>query len=237
MGATPTVVSLFGRVPRDWQDKLLAQDVIYVGGGNTRSMLALWREWDLDQLLRRALEVGIVLAGVSAGACCWFDECLTDSIFPMGRCDGLGVLAGSVCPHYDSEPERRPTLAALIQSGEIGPGLALDDGAAAHFVDGELRHIVTSRPHAHAYRVRSSEGQFVEELLEGRYLGAESTPDDLRDALRGRHPGNPYTAAAERDQRVGVQHGVPVRCGPRRPRRLEDRARRGRRRRGGCSPR
>jgi dipeptidase E len=172
LGAIPTSLSLFGNVPHNWHETILAQDVIYVGGGNTRSMLALWREWGMDKVLRQALANGIVLTGVSAGAICWFEEFLTDSVFPMGRCPGLGFLKGSACPHYDGEVERRPTLTRLVQAGEMMAGLALDDGAAAHFVDGDLWQIVTSRPHANGYTVALKDSTVAEEKLEKLYLGA-----------------------------------------------------------------
>ena len=104
LGAQTSWISLFGRVEPTWKDKLLEQDVIFVGGGNTRSMLALWREWGMDTLLKEAYEKGIVLAGVSAGAICWFEKGITDSVWPMGVLDCLGILKGSCSPHYDSEP-------------------------------------------------------------------------------------------------------------------------------------
>lgn len=171
LNTIPTTLSLFGSVPHRWEDTILAQDIIYVGGGNTRSMLALWREWGMDKVLKQAMENGTVLAGVSAGAICWFEEFLTDSVWPMGACPGLGFVQGSACPHYDGEPERRPTYTRLVQEGAIMPGLALDDGAAAHFVDGELQQIVTSRPNARGYRVSLNNGTTAETELPAVYLG------------------------------------------------------------------
>jgi peptidase E len=161
----PTHVPLFARTP-DLKTVLLEQDVIYVGGGNTKSMLAVWREWDIPALLKRAWESGTVLAGVSAGAICWFETGLTDSwgsgLYPL-RC--LGLLPGACCPHYDGEAERRPALRRLVHEGTIANALALDDGAAAHFVNGTLANIVSSRPHARAYRVERRDGQARETVL------------------------------------------------------------------------
>jgi len=161
----PTHIPLFARTP-DLGTVLLEQDVIYVGGGNTKSMLAVWREWDLPQILRRAGQSGTVLAGVSAGAICWFETGVTDSsgsgLYPL-PC--LGFLAGACCPHYDGESERRPALHRLIEKGTITNALALDDGAAAHFIDGSLANIVSSRPNARAYRVESANGQASETVL------------------------------------------------------------------------
>jgi dipeptidase E len=161
----PTHVPLFARTP-DLKTVLLEQDVIYVGGGNTKSMLAVWREWEMPALLRRAWEAGTVLAGVSAGAICWFDTGLTDSsgtgLYPL---PGLGLLPGACCPHYDGEVERRPALHRLIEQGAIPAALALDDGAAAHFVNGQLANIVSSRPDARAYRVERVNDQVHETVL------------------------------------------------------------------------
>ena len=161
----PTHVPLFARTP-DLKRVLLEQDAIYVGGGNTKSMLAVWREWEIPELLRRAWQSGTVLAGVSAGAICWFETGLTDSsgtgFYPL-TC--LGLLAGTCCPHYDGEAERRPALHQLIEAGTITSALALDDGAAAHFIDGTLANVVSSRPQARAYRVERVNGQIVETVL------------------------------------------------------------------------
>jgi len=161
----PTHVPLFARTP-DLKRVLLEQDAIYVGGGNTKSMLAVWREWEIPELLRRAWQSGTVLAGVSAGAICWFETGLTDSsgtgLYPL-TC--LGLLAGTCCPHYDGEVERRPALHQLIEAGTITSALALDDGAAAHFINGTLANVVSSRPQARAYRVERVNGQIVETVL------------------------------------------------------------------------
>lgn len=171
----PTWLSLFQTPPmRDMEDFILSQDAIYVGGGNTKSMLALWRTWGLDAILRTAYERGVVLSGISAGANCWFEECVSDSVVPQLSAyrDCLGFLPGSFCPHYDGELQRRPTFHRLIANGEIKDGIACDDGAAAHYVDGKLLRVVSSRPHAKGYRLeRSSEGAAIEQEIETRYLG------------------------------------------------------------------
>lgn len=158
LGAKPSWISLFGRVEKTWKEKLLAQDLIFVGGGNTRSMLALWREWGLDQVLKEAYQQGTVLAGVSAGAICWFEECITDSVWPLGALKGLGFLKGSCCPHYDSEPERRPTFLSKVKAGEVIPGIALEDNTGAHYVAGTLKTVVSTKENKKAYLV-SSQGE------------------------------------------------------------------------------
>jgi dipeptidase E len=168
----PSDLSLFQPHTADIEGFLLEQDVIYVGGGNTRSMLALWREWGLDIFLKKAYEAGVVLAGISAGANCWFEECSTDSI--PGRLSVLpclGFLPGSFTPHYDGEAERKPWLHLMLIGGKIKPGLAADDGAAAHFIDGELAHAVASRPQAKVYRVYTVSNHPVETPLDMQLLG------------------------------------------------------------------
>ena len=166
----PTHLSLFGRTP-DLRDYLLSQDVIYVGGGNTKSMLALWKDWGLPELLREAWQSGVVLAGVSAGAICWFEQGVTDSFAGDLRVlNCLGFLEGSCCPHYDGEADRRPALHKFLQHGEILPGYALDDGAALHFQHREIHRVVSSRPQANAYRLRVDDGVVTEETLPIEYL-------------------------------------------------------------------
>lgn len=149
---------LFG-MPERAAQHLATQDVVYVSGGNTANALALWRLHGLDEALRAAWERGAVLGGVSAGANCWFESCVTDSFGPRLEPlhDGLGLLPGSFCPHYDGEGRRRPVYRALVDDG-FPAGYAADDDAALHFVGTELREVVSARPNAVAYRVeRGSE--------------------------------------------------------------------------------
>jgi peptidase E len=157
------------------RDLLLSQDVILVGGGSVANMAAVWRVHELDRILRSAWEAGTVLAGVSAGAICWFEAGTTDSFGPELRAftAGLGLLRGSYCPHYDSEPRRRPAFHALVGDGTLPAGLACDDGAAAHFAGATLNEIVTDRPGATGYRVsRAEDGAVAETALQPRLLEA-----------------------------------------------------------------
>ncbi|HEY0263517.1 MAG TPA: peptidase E [Granulicella sp.] len=169
----PSHLSLFSLNFADLHSFVLQQDVIYVGGGNTRNLLALWREWGLDQILREAWQSGIVLAGISAGAVCWFEEGVSDSVTlgVLQKLPCLGLLPGSFCPHYDGEANRRPTYHQLLASGEIKhSGYAADDGVALHFVDQGLVEAVSSRPEAKAYAVLR-DGASVEEIaIEPRLL-------------------------------------------------------------------
>jgi dipeptidase E len=171
LGAEPSWQSLYGSVPQSWQEHILAQDIIYVGGGNTKSMLALWRDWGMDRVLKRALENGTILSGVSAGAICWFEECVTDSVSPLGWIEGLGWLKGSACPHYDGEAERRPTVQRMIKEGEIIAAIALDNNSAAHYIDGEFHKVITTKSAAQAYQVVLIEGEANESAIDVEFIG------------------------------------------------------------------
>lgn len=165
-------LALFQRTVAELRAFVLAQDVIYVGGGNTVNLLAVWRAYGLDTILKEAWERGIILCGTSAGALCWFEAGSTDS-FGNGLAplrDGLGLLPGSFCPHYDSEPERRPTYQAFILNG-LPDGFAADDGVGLHFVGTEMRKAVSSRPKARAYRVARQGDHVTETPLPTRFLG------------------------------------------------------------------
>lgn len=153
LGAEPSWCSLFGRVENTWKQHLLSQDIIYVGGGNTKSMMALWQAWEMDNVLKHAYEEGIILTGVSAGGICWFEEGITDSVWPLGIVQGLGILKGSFCPHFDSEVERPPVYRDKVKQLEIQPGIALEDGVAAHFIDGQLAHMLTGIEGKKAFRI------------------------------------------------------------------------------------
>ena len=166
----PTHLPFFRRTP-ELRDFVLEQDVIYVGGGNTRSMLAVWSEWGLPELLREAWQAGSVLAGISAGAICWFGQGVTDSgADALDAIDGLGLLTGSCCPHYDGEPDRRPGYRAMLESGKIAPGFAIDDEAALHFVGGDLLQVVCTKSGSTAYRLELEGGTVRETALPAKLL-------------------------------------------------------------------
>lgn len=155
--AHPTHLSLFGVVSHieEW---VLAQDIIYVGGGNTKSMLATWQAWHLPALLQHALNGGVTLAGVSAGAVCWFDTALSDSAGQGLRAlPCLGLLNGSCCPHFDDTASPRKTMfSELIASGELPQGIGIDDGVAVHYRNGELSKVVSTRAPATACIVEAN---------------------------------------------------------------------------------
>jgi peptidase E len=164
LGARPEVLPLFRRTPHDLAAFVAPFDAIAVGGGNTRSMLAVWRDWGLDAVLRDAHARGVVLGGSSAGSICWFARGITDSIAgPLTALECLGFVPGSNCPHYDSEPDRRPTFQAMVASGAVPAGYAADDGCGLHFVDERFAGAVRSKPKAMAWHVaRGDDGSAVE---------------------------------------------------------------------------
>jgi dipeptidase E len=165
-------LSLFSPPSRDLEDYVMDKDVIYVGGGNTKNLLALWKDWSLDSILKKAWQDGIVMAGISAGSICWFEAGVTDSFGEgLEPLQSLGFLKGSNCPHYDGEAERRPSYHRLITEGQIPRGFAADDSAALHFIGSDLHKAVSSRPQAKAYEVQLREGDLEEKTLKTEYLG------------------------------------------------------------------
>jgi len=167
-------LDLFDRTVTDVRAWILDKDVIWVSGGNTANMLAVWRQHGVDAALWDAWHAGMVLCGGSAGSLCWF-ECGTTDSFDLNRLhplhDGLGLLPGSHCPHYDGEEQRRPLYHSLIADG-FPAGIAIDEDAAAIYAGTELREVVSARTGATAYRVeRDPDGSVRETPLPARSLG------------------------------------------------------------------
>jgi peptidase E len=164
----PDHVRLFG-IPDRPLERIEQADAVLVSGGNTANLLAVWRVHGVDAALRAAWERGAALGGGSAGANCWFHGSVTDSFGSELRAlpDGLALLDGSFCPHYDGEQERRPTYTRLVAEGTLPPGIACDDHAAAWFEGTALREIVSGDPAATGWAV-TPQG---ERRLEARLLG------------------------------------------------------------------
>lgn len=163
----PIHCSVFYRGPTSLEDELADVDIFYVGGGNTMNLLTLWRLHGLDRVLGELRKANMVFAGLSAGGMCWFEAGLTDALGPQMAplVDCLGWLQGSFCPHFDSNPPAEAAFRSMIESGRLPTGFGVDDGAALHFVDGELRRVVVEVPDAGARRVlRDDEGVYYHNL-------------------------------------------------------------------------
>jgi dipeptidase E len=184
-------VSLFrrdqgtGGVEDDLATHLLAQDLIYVGGGNVVSMLGAWRAHGLDSVLRQAWRKGVVLCGPSAGSLCWFAESLSAFHGAPRRVRGLGLLPYSNCVHYDAEPARRAEYHRFVGDG-MRPGYAAEDGVALHFRRTRLERVVSSRPDGCAYRVEPDADGVLETPLETVYLGAAHAGGSASDSAQTR---------------------------------------------------
>ncbi len=196
----PSILSLFhlGRDRIDPVEHLLAQDAIYVGGGSMRNLLAVWREHGVDEAMRAAWERGVVLAGLSAGAMCWFRGGITVSGGAPAVATGLGLLEGTMSVHLDSEPERLPVYRAAVAAGRLEAGYAAADGAGLLFAGPRLQACLVSRPGARVLRVRRGPNGEVSQqpmpvkLLPGALgaVGQEAEPDgvsELRALRAGRH--------------------------------------------------
>lgn len=163
---SPSHLSLFSPSSPDIESLIYGQDIIFVGGGNAKSMLALWREWSLDSILREAWQRGIVLAGVNAGSSCWFAQGIANTApGTPAAFAGLGFLPESNCPQFDSEPDRQVIYRKLIMDGSIPGGYAADAGVALHFMGSELYGIVTARPNAKARRIERTASGLTETVL------------------------------------------------------------------------
>ncbi|WP_172386275.1 Type 1 glutamine amidotransferase-like domain-containing protein [Streptomyces sp. MNP-20] len=176
----PSVLHLFRRELDDdaLRALVLSQDLVYVGGGNTANLLAVWRAHGVDRLLREAFDRGTLLCGISAGANCWAEGSHTDSFGPLTHLSGgLGLLSGSVCPHYDSEPGRRSSYQAAVANRALPAGWAIEDGVGALFTGGLLTDSVTRTPQACLHRVEPGEdGEVKEQALRCRLLSQHHSP-------------------------------------------------------------
>lgn len=171
----PSHLSLFQNTPKDLEDYLMEKDILYVGGGNTKNMLLLWKAWNVDKYIRKAWENGVILAGLSAGSICWFQEGVTDSLpGELTRLECLGFLQGSSCPHFDGEVDRRSSYHRLLQEQKIGSGIAMDDGVAVHYLEDQIFRVISSRTLAKAYQVSYVSQQVIESEIIPIFLGDEA---------------------------------------------------------------
>jgi dipeptidase E len=176
----PTAISLFrlGESPVDLRQELLAQDVIYVGGGSMVNLIAIWRAHGLDEILRECWRAGVLICGQSAGAMCWFEGGITSSQGDPAVANGFGLLPGSACVHYLSQPVRRRRFLRAIASGQLAPGLGLEDQTGALFHNTELVETVTARDGAAVWWVTADGGAATETERESLPLDESRAPID-----------------------------------------------------------
>ena len=160
-------LNLFERTPR--LDSIInKQNIIYVGGGNTKSMLAVWKDWKFDKMLAKAYQRGAILCGVSAGSICWFEKGITDSwASNLNVIDCLGYIKGTNCPHYNFEKNRKPTVYKLILDGVIDSCVASEDGAALHYKEGKLVTSVSFYKESNSYLIKKENNKIKETIIKG----------------------------------------------------------------------
>tara|TARA_B100001109_G_scaffold217600_1_gene187446 strand:- start:1129 stop:1818 length:690 start_codon:yes stop_codon:yes gene_type:complete len=130
---------------------MLSKDIVYIGGGNTVFMLDIWKKNKLESIFRDSYKKGIILSGVSAGAVCWFDWILSDSVGPgFNPLRGINIISGSCTPH-SSNPERINQFELDIKNNKLPEGIAIDDGVAVVFIDGKPTEVYSSRENHKAY--------------------------------------------------------------------------------------
>lgn len=158
-------IDLFSRT-ENLEDKVLSQDIIFVGGGNTKSMLAVWKDWNLDNILKTGYERGIVMSGVSAGAICWFDKGITDSFAErLEIIDCLGIVNGIACPHYDEEKEREPFVKKIIQTQKINSCICIEGNCALHIKDDFKYESINFGIEKKCLKISMKNDMFIEEYF------------------------------------------------------------------------
>jgi len=170
LNCQPSHLDFFKRTP-DLNRLIFDQDVVFVGGGNTKSMLAVWKEWGLDKILRKAYQKGVVMSGVSAGAICWFENGVTDSWssnLKLMPC--LNFIKGTCCPHYDEEPERKPTVRKFLMNKKIKNVYAADGGAALHIKNEQSFTAVVFKKDKSSYLVNIEDKNIIEKSFRKKIL-------------------------------------------------------------------
>lgn len=174
LGFQPFVQRMFissYRQDYEFEPFLLSMDAIWVSGGNTLNMIAIWKAQGIDKILRKAWDQGIVLGGGSAGSICWFEQGNTDSRpVKLSAMEALGFLKGSHCPHYIAEGPRRDSYVEMIQNGQLKAGYALDNNVGCLFEGQELKKVVASRESGRGFYVSKVNGKVVEKELEVELL-------------------------------------------------------------------
>ncbi len=159
LNCIPTHIEFFKRTI-DISQHIMEQDIVFVGGGNTKSMLAVWSDWGMNKILNQAYNKGVIMSGVSAGAICWFTSGVTDSwdkqlhLLPC-----LDFISGTCCPHYDEEPERIPYVRELLMNDIISNCISIEGGAAMHFVDGKPYKNISFYDNKNTYDVTKKDNE------------------------------------------------------------------------------
>lgn len=174
LGCKTDVLWLIKEKPshKEIEEKVMSSDIVYVGGGNTQKMLRIWKTYGLNKILKKAWDKGVVLSGLSAGSICWFRAGTSDSRrfknpdADLIKVSGLGFIPTVHSPHYDVEKDRRPGLKKIMRKTS-GVAIAIDNSCAVEFVDNMYR-VITSKPHAKAYKVYWKAGKYHEEEIEKR---------------------------------------------------------------------
>lgn len=165
LNCQPCNLDFFKRTP-DLRKLILNQDAIFVGGGNTKSMLAVWREWKLDKILREAYESGIVMSGVSAGAICWFEKGITDSWSEdLKVMECLGFVEGNCCPHYDEEPKRKPAVKKFLDEKKLTAVISIEGGSALHMKNGKIFKSLSFYKNKESYIVEKKGNKLIEKKI------------------------------------------------------------------------
>ena len=165
LNCNPTHLDFFKRTP-NLEELIKKQDIIFVGGGNTKSMLSVWKEWGLDIILKKAYIEGTIMSGVSAGAICWFEKGITDSwADKLNVMECLSFTRGNCCPHYDEEADRKPSLSNFINENLLSDCYAIDGGCALHVKNEESYKAVSFMDGKNSFLVKKENGEIKEELL------------------------------------------------------------------------
>ena len=144
---------------------IMSKDLVYIGGGNTVFMLEIWRKNKLEHIFKEAYEKGIILSGISAGAVCWFDWILSESVGSgFNPLRGINLISGSCTPH-SSSIERINQFESDIKNNKLPQGIAIDDGVAVVFVDGKPTEVYSSRKNHTAYFLDKNKKVNLEEYI------------------------------------------------------------------------
>ncbi len=166
LNCKPSHIEFFKRTT-NIKNHIMEQDIVFVGGGNTKSMLSIWNEWGMSELLKNAYNEGVIMSGVSAGAICWFTSGITDSwenelkILPC-----LDFIGGTCCPHYDEEPSRIPYVKKILLEKKVANCISIEGGTAMHFINDKPFKNVSFKNNKNTYNVFLENDDIVESPFE-----------------------------------------------------------------------